>query len=111
MMAVIGGPAIRAMGFEFAFGPVFLNALAIVGVAVLFNSLFHWRRYPAARNRAVSAAIPSADDPTHEDMVRALRSMDSFIDITEEDLARLSHLLAHRRLETALQPAERENRA
>lgn len=93
MMAVIGGPAIRELGFQFAFGPVLLNALAIVGVAILFNSLFHWRRYPAVRNRTVSEAIPSADDPTHEEVIRALRSMDSFMDITEEDLLRLSHLL------------------
>lgn len=98
LTAVIGGPAIRAMGFQFVTGPVFLNALAIVGFAVLFNSLFHWRRYPAFRN----ARAASSTTPNHEEIIRALRSMDSFIDITEEDLARLTELLGKRKPVPAL---------
>ena len=106
MTAVIGGPAIHAMGFQFVVGPVLLNALAIVAIAVVFNSLFGWRRYPASRNVTVRAAIPASGDPTHEEVIQALRSMDSFMDITEEDLVRLSQLLRKQTLESRSQVSE-----
>lgn len=51
------------------------------------------RRYPAqlVRRRA-AAATPS--EPTHADVLVALRSLDSFIDITEDDLRRLFDVLS-----------------
>jgi CBS-domain-containing membrane protein len=48
LSAVIGGPGVHALGFGYVFTPVLLNAAVIVLVAVAFNGLFGWRRYPAA---------------------------------------------------------------
>ncbi len=47
LSAVVGGPAVHALGMRFALTPVLLNALLIVGVAVTWNGLFAKRRYPA----------------------------------------------------------------
>lgn len=93
LTAVVGGPAIKALGYGFAVFPVLLNALTIVAVAVAFNYLFQWRRYPAFWNHDTSKT-PQEDELTHESVVEALRSLDSFVDITEDDLLRLHHILS-----------------
>jgi len=95
LAAVMGGPAVRALGWSYVWRPVLLNAVSIVAVAVVFNSAFPWRRFPAhfARRRTVADAPPAL---AHEDVVAALRSIDSFIDITEDDLVRLVEILSPR---------------
>jgi CBS domain-containing membrane protein len=95
LTAVIGGPQVKALGYSFLWSPVLLNALLIVSIAIAFNYIFKWRRYPAFFNqRPVKAEeVSEEDDYSHEEVVEALRSLDSFVDITEEDLVRLSRLL------------------
>ena len=48
LSAVVGGESVHALGYQFIITPVLLNALVILAIAVLFNFLFAWRRYPAA---------------------------------------------------------------
>lgn len=57
LTAVIGGPQIQALGFDYVVTPVLLNAITIVLIAMIFNSAFHWRRYPVslAEHRKVIA--------------------------------------------------------
>ncbi len=95
LTAVIGGPAIQSMEFHYVLCPVLLNAAAMITLAVLFNAFFEWRRYPAHFNRiATPPKRPTGRrTPTHEEVERALRSLDSFVDITEEDLVRLLQIL------------------
>jgi len=97
LTAVIGGEAVRGLGYDFVWAPVLLNALTIVAFAVLFNLAFPWRRYPVhfVRRRTVTSE-PFEDAPTHQEVLDALRSLDSFIDITEEDLLRLHQMLTRR---------------
>lgn len=104
LTAVLGGPAVQALGYKFILFPVLANAVTMVTIAILFNALFAWRRYPAHFNRP-AVAVPSPttllrDDstvetpaPSHEQIVQALRTLDSFVDITEEDLIRLVQIL------------------
>jgi CBS domain-containing membrane protein len=104
LTAVIGGEAVRSLGWSFVVQPVLVNVVTIVAVAVVFNLAFPWRRYPAhlARRRSApsdpgvhdtSAGPEPVDEPSHEEVLAALRSLDSFIDITEEDLLRLHRIL------------------
>lgn len=65
----------------------------MVVVAVAFNAMFPWRRYPAALGRRPR---PAAASPTHDEIVAALRSIDSFVDVDEDDLVRLVQLLGQR---------------
>ena len=98
LTAVLGGPAIHYLGFRFVFCPVFANCLVMLGVAVFFNSFFGWRRYPAAWNRPAAAPSPSKPAaPSHEEVLSALRTLDSFVDISEDDLLRLVRILEERR--------------
>lgn len=95
LSAVIGGSAIHQLGFGFVLAPVLMNALLMVLLAVLINSRFKWRLYPAFFNRK-PLPLPQAvtHAPTHEEVVAAIRSFDSFVDISEEDILRLSELLS-----------------
>ncbi|HLT36707.1 MAG TPA: HPP family protein [Enhygromyxa sp.] len=47
MVAVIGGPGIHALGYGYALVPVGLNALVLLGIAVLINNAIPGRRYPS----------------------------------------------------------------
>ncbi|MFC6978900.1 HPP family protein [Microbulbifer taiwanensis] len=47
LTAVIGGAEVQSLGYDFLLIPVLVNVLAIFLVAVSFNNLFPWRRYPA----------------------------------------------------------------
>ena len=44
--AVIGGSYVHEIGYLYIFAPVLINTLVIFAVAILFNALFSWRRYP-----------------------------------------------------------------
>lgn len=97
--AVMGGSAIHHLGFWFVLFPVLTNAIVMVLLAVIINGAFKWRRYPAIFNVASHPPPPSqaeAPAPTHEEVVEAIKSIDSFVDISEEDLLRLTELLSHR---------------
>ncbi len=47
LAAVIGGQNIHALGYQYILTPIAINTTTILLVALLFNALFHWRRYPA----------------------------------------------------------------
>ena len=95
--AVMGGSAIHQLGYGFVFFPVLANAAVMVLLAVLINYAFRWRRYPVALSRPAhpppSSRPPDDSLPTHEEVIAAIRSLDSFVDISEDDLLRLVELL------------------
>lgn len=47
MLAVVGGPGIHDLGYGYALAPVGLNALVMLGLALLVNNVIPGRRYPA----------------------------------------------------------------
>ena len=96
LTAVLGGDELHGLGFGYVLFPVLFNAVAMVGLAVAINACFPWRRYPAFANHPPPPETASDDlpaTPSHEEIVAALRSLDSFVDITEDDLVRLVQLL------------------
>jgi len=105
LTAVLGGEAIASLGYSFILFPVLANALAMVLLATAFNCAFPWRRYPAALSRPSKepAAIPippteaavraATEEPDHESILAALRSINSFVDISEKDLLQLVAVL------------------
>jgi CBS-domain-containing membrane protein len=73
----------------------------MVVVALLFNYLFKWRRYPArlaerGKQPAAEAESATAGTIRHEDLVVALSEIDSFIDVSENDLLRIYDLATGR---------------
>lgn len=98
LYAVMGGDAVHALGYSYILSPVLLNVLVILAVAVVFNYPFHWRRYPQRWHRAAAAAarranpLHAAEEKAmipHSDLVYALSQIDTFVDISEEDLQRI----------------------
>ncbi|MEZ5541295.1 MAG: HPP family protein [Pseudomonadota bacterium] len=93
LAAVIGGETTHALGYRFALTPVLENVLVILAVAVLFNYLFKWRRYPAwLIPEEAPVAVAERTPIEHSDLVAALAQIDSFIDVSEHDLLRIYEL-------------------
>lgn len=85
LTAVIGGEAVRALGYSFVWFPVGLNALLMVAIAIAFGIAFDGRRYPH-RPQADKKKLAENEGISHEAVVAAVRSMDTFVDISEDDL-------------------------
>jgi len=98
LAAVIGAENIHDLGYSYVFHPILFNVLSIAVIAVLFNNLFHWRRYPAHLNNKHSD-IRSAREPiSHEDFVVALAHIETMVDIDEADLLKIYNLATKRQL-------------
>ncbi len=102
LAAVIGGPEIHSLGYGYVLAPVGINLIVILLIAVLFNGFFKWRRYPAFLNASIpvgSVTEESSKYPAieHADFVYALSQMDSFIDVSEEDLLIIYQLATQRK--------------
>jgi CBS domain-containing membrane protein len=112
LTAVLGGAGVHALGYGYVLAPVSFNVGVILGAALLVNYLFPWRRYPVGlvrlrkeTARPAPAALEDRTGITHADLQYALREIDSFIDVTEEDLARIYTLAAAHSADRHLDPA------
>jgi len=102
LAAVIGSEKLHQLGYAYEYAPVLLNATVILLVAILFNGLFKWRRYPVHLHMKESTVKPVGQgyEPiNHEDFVYALSHIDTFVDITEEDLLEIYKLATRRHVE------------
>ncbi len=100
LAAVIGSDKLHQLGFSYMLDPVLLNAATLLLVAVAFNGIFKWRRYPArlyARKKTTVAEIEHYKPIKHEDFVYALSHIDTLVDISEEDLLEIYELATNRR--------------
>jgi len=99
LVAVLGGEGVHALGYQFMFTPVLENVLIILAVAVVVNMPFEWRRYPAgwahAKGPVEKEGVGEKALIAHSDLVYALSQLDSFIDVSEEDLIRIYTLAVH----------------
>jgi CBS-domain-containing membrane protein len=116
LTAVISGSTIHELGYQFVLTPVLINVVIILSVAIIFNALFKWRRYPAylARKQTTTDKQVSINDNsvenyaaiTHEDFVYALSEFDSFLDISENDLLSIYNLVTKRHTSPAIKYRE-----
>lgn len=111
LSAVVGGTEVQQMGFQFILTPVLINVLVILAVAVCFNYFLKWRRYPTSQSQKPSAISNQSSDSapaqpygpiTHEDFVYALSELESYIDISENDLLNIYELVTKRHNKTAI---------
>lgn len=86
LIAVVGGNDIHQLGFAYLLYPVGLNLLIILLIAVIFNAPLRWRRYPVAWARQEQKVPNHYLALQHEDLAAALKEIDSFIDVDEDDL-------------------------
>jgi CBS domain-containing membrane protein len=110
LTAVVGGPAIAALGYGFVLVPVALCSLLLVAAAVALNRLMG-RAYPHRVPAPVSPHATSDPAPLNrvgfkaEDLDRALAEYGALLDVSREDLDALFRQVeqqAHRRLHSAI---------
>jgi hypothetical protein len=105
LAAVIGGSEVHALGYQFVLTPVLLNATILMFSAIIVNYAFPWRRYPAYfRKRAVKDRVQKIGSLTHEDFEYAMKEVGSYIDIDEDDLAKIYNLAFKHSQRTTDQP-------
>lgn len=91
LTAVMGGPAVSALGWSFAWLPVFLNSAVLLLLALVFNRLAG-RRYPhhpapAAGTHATTDLLPSQRGGVlAQDVDAALAGYGELLDIDRGDL-------------------------
>ena len=105
LAAVIGSDKLHALGFTYEYEPILLNAVTILLVAIAFNSMFKWRRYPAhlqSKSKIATSETEEYEPIKHEDFVYALSHIDTFVDITEDDLLKIYKLATSRNVEPSL---------
>jgi len=93
LVAVVGGPVIHDLGFMYVISPVFINVLSMFVIAIVFNSIFDWRRYPVGMMRFIEKETSPKGIPTssiqNKHIGQAIKDMDLVVDVTMEDLKRL----------------------
>jgi len=107
LTTVLGGPAVHAMGLQFAWHLVALNSLLLLLLALLFNNALR-RNYPHRAGAHTSASQHGTSDPlpservgfSHADLHQILLERGQLMDVSEDDLEDIIHLAelrAHRR--------------
>ncbi|WP_062065884.1 HPP family protein [Cellvibrio sp. OA-2007] len=96
LAAVIGGAEIFKLGYFYLVAPILVNVVCILLLAIAFNAFFPWRRYPAhlTRRKLVkpAAAAERQFELTQEDFSAAMEQLNSYVDITAENLTQLLEL-------------------
>lgn len=96
LLAVLGGEGIRAEGYGFVLEPVGLNVLLILVAALVINNLLPGHRYPARaasridrKHRHQDLTPLSRLGLDRGDLHGALRDLDIYLDISEDDLVQV----------------------
>ncbi|MES2152400.1 MAG: HPP family protein [Pseudomonadota bacterium] len=92
LTVVLAGPAVHAMGIQFAFAPVALNSALLVLAGLLYNNLTG-RRYPHLQQSSLQNPHATADLAptarvgfTPEDLDAVLARYGQVLDISRDDL-------------------------
>lgn len=95
MIAVLGGPEVHAIGWQFCYEVVVINAGTMVLLSIIINNLIPSRRYPLRHSHHFHHTQfmemehkPYAELKV-EDFKWALGQIDGFIDVSAEDLVDL----------------------
>jgi len=91
LIAVIGGSQIHALGFGYVLLPVALNAATILLVALAFNNLFGWRRYPVSLQTYPTNKQPVSHHIELADIDAAVQEIDLQMDVTSDELLEIYH--------------------
>lgn len=110
MIAVLGGPEVQAMGWQFCYEVVVINAGIMVLLSMVINNLIKNRRYPMMhahhphhKDFATSNHLPFPE-LNEADFQWALSQMDAVIDVSSEDLVDLYEFAAEHAKNKKLSP-------
>jgi len=95
LAAILGGQQIQDLGYLYVLLPVAINAVLIILLGVMLTRLIPNRHYPAVEKEKTSLSSAAgewalgAPKFKDEDLRAALNSMDSYVTVSEADLARI----------------------
>ena len=92
LSAVVGGSSVHALGYGYVLQPILINCVVILGIAIIFNALFDYYRYPTLAEKPATEPPGNEDHyppVAHADLVYALSQIDTIVPISEEDLIRI----------------------
>lgn len=96
LMIALGGDSIGAHSYGFVLAPVGLNVLIILVAALLLNNFLPGHRYPARpvskidrRHRHQDLTPLGRVGLNRDDLQRALRDFDIYLDVSEDDLVQV----------------------
>ncbi|MEW6677672.1 MAG: HPP family protein [Pseudomonadota bacterium] len=97
---VLGGTQVQPAGYLVLLIPVLMNVGVLLVMAQVFNTGFAWRGAQASATGGTAPLPESGRNEdggeecriAHSDLVYALSQMDTFLDVTEEDLLRIYRL-------------------
>jgi len=98
LTAVVSGSSVHELGYQYLITPVLINVLIILVVAIIFNSFFRWRRYPASmvykQDKNNNTHEPEGLAP--QDLEHALKQMNLFVNVGNEELGQIYRLARNR---------------
>jgi CBS domain-containing membrane protein len=102
LFAVIGGDAIRDLGFAYVLSPVAANAAMLVVLGVLLNNLIPGRHYPRPHPELVAGKPAVVEAPTlsgfaHEELAAILDEYGHPLNISGEELDEILAIAERRR--------------
>jgi len=110
LAAVVGGPNIHALGYQYVVAPILINAVLLLLLAIIINFMFKWRRYPVYLSSRLREDNLETNNATSmfasEDLKEAMKQLDFYIDVGEEDLTRLVNLAINNYKKNHLLPSE-----
>lgn len=87
LFVVLSGRTMPNFNIDMFFETLLVNVVAILIIGLIFNNLFHWRRYPAYLYFRHVNSPQNSSNLSHEDFTAALLHLDSYIDVSAEELA------------------------
>ena len=101
LSAVVSGPAVHALGYQYMITPILLNVVVMLAWALLINNLLRNRRYPEKLRRPSTATSRESEGKVvaglgvaPEDLDYAMRQLGEYIDLSVSDLRALIELTA-----------------
>jgi len=85
LMAVLGGPAVRALGYEFVFEPVVLQSAFLLGAALVYHAATG-HRYPHVATKPAERNAPAQRGFSRADLDAVLRARNEMLDVDPSDL-------------------------
>jgi CBS domain-containing membrane protein len=93
LIPLFSGASVHELGYRFVLEPVGLNLLILLALGFIINNLLPGRHYPLSAT-PVSKDMHKHEDPgsldrlgvSHDDVHNALKQMNTFLDVSEEDL-------------------------
>jgi CBS domain-containing membrane protein len=92
LFAVLGGEAVRALGWQYLLAPVAVNALLLVAAALIINNLLPGRHYPRLLPQELEGGADAEREPRdrlglrRQDLHAALRAYGHLVDVGDEEL-------------------------